>query len=93
MCGVSSVLCIDTNEQRSHMLRTHKNEVCFPGGKVDRGVDRNIVSTAIREVGEEIGIQTSHIDGKSLFSFALTILQRVHVVYCYLSMLVCERVL
>jgi 8-oxo-dGTP pyrophosphatase MutT (NUDIX family) len=75
------------------MLRTHKNEVCFPGGKVDRGVDRNIVSTAIREVGEEIGIQTSHIDGKSLFSFALTILQRVHVVYCYLSMLVCERVL
>jgi 8-oxo-dGTP pyrophosphatase MutT (NUDIX family) len=61
------------NKQRSHMLRTHKNEVCFPGGKVDRGVDRNIVSTAIREVGEEIGIQTSDIDGESHFTFAVTI--------------------
>jgi 8-oxo-dGTP pyrophosphatase MutT (NUDIX family) len=66
------------------MLRTHKNEVCFPGGKVDRGVDRNIVNTAVREVGEEIGIQTSDIDGESHIKLIVQ-LSSVHAFYCYVS--------
>ena len=65
--GVSSILF----EKRSALVRTHKNEVCFPGGMVDDTVDASIVQTryrhsnfhgifsnfiSLREMEEEIGI-------------------------------------
>lgn len=55
--GVASVLFT----KRSSTLRSHKNEVCFPGGKVDIGVDQHIIHTALREMGEEIGISESAV--------------------------------
>lgn len=53
VAGVPSVLFT----KRSSKLRTHKDEVCFPGGKVDVGIDHNIQRTALREVAEEIGLK------------------------------------
>ncbi|CAM9896971.1 unnamed protein product [Phaeothamnion confervicola] len=50
--GVASILFT----KRASTMRRHRNEVCFPGGKVDFGVDQHIVHTAIREMREETGI-------------------------------------
>ncbi|KAM9807440.1 peroxisomal coenzyme A diphosphatase NUDT7 [Neosynchiropus ocellatus] len=40
---------------RSMQMRTSAGEVCFPGGKMERG-DRDEVHTALREAEEEIGL-------------------------------------
>ncbi|CAB1098651.1 unnamed protein product [Ectocarpus sp. CCAP 1310/34] len=56
--GVASVLFT----KRSGNLRAYKNDVCFPGGKVDIGQDQHIIQTAVREMGEEIGILESSVD-------------------------------
>ena len=41
-------------EVRSKTLRTQPNEVCFPGGKIEK--EESPLTTAIRETCEEIGI-------------------------------------
>ncbi|CAM9267710.1 unnamed protein product [Ectocarpus fasciculatus] len=56
--GVASVLFT----KRSGTMRAYKNDVCFPGGKVDIGQDQHIIQTAVREMGEEIGILESSVD-------------------------------
>jgi nudix motif 8 len=56
--GVASVLF----EKRSSQVRTHKNEVCFPGGMVDESVDSTIIQTSLRETAEELGIPIERID-------------------------------
>lgn len=55
--GVASVLF----ERRSGHVRTHKHEVCFPGGMVDVD-DPNIIHTSVREMEEELGIPASTPD-------------------------------
>mmetsp|Transcript_11495 Transcript_11495/g.18763 ORF Transcript_11495/g.18763 Transcript_11495/m.18763 type:complete len:335 (+) Transcript_11495:33-1037(+) len=51
-------------ERRSALVRTHKLEVCFPGGMVD-AEDSTIVHTSLREMEEELGIpqETSDVLG------------------------------
>lgn len=49
--GVASILF----ERRSETVRTHKQQVCFPGGMVDREVDSTIIETSLRELEEELG--------------------------------------
>ena len=49
--GVPSILL----EKRARHLRSHPDEVCFPGGMVCDIQDQTIVSTSIREMKEEIG--------------------------------------
>ncbi|CAM9778543.1 unnamed protein product [Chrysoparadoxa australica] len=56
--GIASILFT----KRSGMLRTHPDEVCFPGGKVDADADETIISTALREMGEEVGIQDPRVE-------------------------------
>jgi len=51
--GVASVLF----QYRSDTVRSHKNQVCFPGGVVDNRRDANIVETCLREMEEEMGIR------------------------------------
>jgi len=47
--------------QRSKRLSSHSGEVAFPGGKRD-AEDDSILTTALRETEEEIGLHASHIE-------------------------------
>ena len=61
-------LCNDTGtasilfEKRSARVRTHKHDVCFPGGKVDESSDSTIIQTSLREMEEELGIPQESVD-------------------------------
>ncbi|KJH44421.1 hydrolase, NUDIX family [Dictyocaulus viviparus] len=46
--------------KRSIHLRTHRGEVCFPGGKVENG--ETVEEAALRETHEEIGVEPSSVD-------------------------------
>lgn len=56
--GVASILF----EKRSSHVRTHKGEVCFPGGMVDEELDGNVLQTSLREMHEEIGVPPESIE-------------------------------
>lgn len=47
--------------RRPDTLRTHSGQVALPGGKRDPG-DIDIVSTALREAEEEIGLPPQHVE-------------------------------
>ncbi len=47
--------------KRTDLVETHKGQISFPGGMVDRG-DRDIASTALRELEEELGIPASMVE-------------------------------
>lgn len=47
--------------KRSSKLKSHGGEISFPGGRFIEG-DKNLLNTAIRETGEEIGIRLSRDD-------------------------------
>lgn len=46
--------------KRSEHLRRHPGEVCFPGGVWEEG-DENFYATALRELNEELGIDSKRI--------------------------------
>ncbi len=46
--------------RRAQHLRTHRGEVCFPGGRRDG--DEDLVDTALREAHEEIGLHPSSVE-------------------------------
>lgn len=46
---------------RNDKVRHHKGEVCFPGGVYDKK-DRNLLTTALREVKEELGIKEKDVE-------------------------------
>ena len=46
--------------QRSHTLRNHPGEICFPGGRWQVG-DRTLCDTALRELQEELGVSPARI--------------------------------
>ncbi|MGM0501183.1 MAG: NUDIX hydrolase [Bacillota bacterium] len=47
-------------QQRANGIR-QANEVCFPGGKYEEEVDQNYWQAAVRETGEELGIEEERI--------------------------------
>ncbi|KXS10577.1 hypothetical protein M427DRAFT_61939 [Gonapodya prolifera JEL478] len=47
--------------RRSTKLRSHSGEVAFPGGRRDEG-DENVVTTALREAYEEVGLPPSCVN-------------------------------
>lgn len=61
LCNVSGVASI-LFERRSSKVRTHKHQVCFPGGMLDEGIDASIVQTSLREMEEELGIPKEKIE-------------------------------
>lgn len=46
--------------QRSELVEHHKGEISFPGGKLDAG-DPDLVSCALRETQEEIGVSPGDV--------------------------------
>ncbi|VDN10755.1 unnamed protein product [Dibothriocephalus latus] len=48
--------------KRSMRLRLHPGEVSFPGGKIDAHMDEDAVTTALRELEEEVGIPKRFVD-------------------------------
>lgn len=47
-------------EKRAKHIR-QGSEICFPGGHYDRSVDGSYLETALRETGEELGLDSSLI--------------------------------
>jgi 8-oxo-dGTP pyrophosphatase MutT (NUDIX family) len=47
--------------KRSDEVRFHKGEVSFPGGMYEEG-DGDIMNTALRECGEEIGVKRDDVE-------------------------------
>lgn len=47
--------------KRSSALKHHPGQIAFPGGKKDPE-DKDIVSTALREAAEEIGLPTGNVE-------------------------------
>ncbi len=54
--GFSTILT-----KRTDLVDTHKGQIAFPGGMAERG-DADIVSTALRETREELGIETNKVE-------------------------------
>lgn len=46
--------------KRSQELRSHPGEVCFPGGIWEEG-DKDLSVTALRELNEELGIESNRV--------------------------------
>lgn len=60
-------ICVDEQEnvcllfnKRTGKLKTHSNEVSFPGGKAEN--EETIIETALRETEEELNIKSKDID-------------------------------
>jgi 8-oxo-dGTP pyrophosphatase MutT (NUDIX family) len=47
--------------RRTDRVETHKGQISFPGGTVDAG-DADVVTTALREMHEELGIEPSRVE-------------------------------
>ncbi len=54
--GITVVLA-----RRTEQVPHHKGQVCFPGGSRDPG-DCDLLATALREAGEELGIRASDVE-------------------------------
>jgi 8-oxo-dGTP pyrophosphatase MutT (NUDIX family) len=52
---------------RSEELRQHPGQIAFPGGGAET-FDSDVVATALREAGEELGIQPSSVEVLGLLS-------------------------
>lgn len=47
--------------RRTERVPHHKGQICFPGGSRDPG-DRDLLETAMREAGEELGIREEDVE-------------------------------
>jgi 8-oxo-dGTP pyrophosphatase MutT (NUDIX family) len=57
---------------RSEELRQHPGQIAFPGGGAET-FDSDVVATAMREAGEELGIQSSSVEVLGLLSTFSTV--------------------
>ena len=48
--------------KRTSSLSNFANDVCLPGGKFDDTVDNNVVNAALRELHEEVGIDSEDLN-------------------------------
>ena len=57
--------------KRSNNLELHKGEICFPGGSYEED-DQDLLSTAYRELEEEVGIKKSDINALTFLEDEIT---------------------
>ncbi len=48
--------------QRTRKMKHHSGEISFPGGRHDPKTDKDMISTALRECEEEIGINRNEVE-------------------------------
>ncbi|WP_162005291.1 NUDIX hydrolase [Dictyobacter vulcani] len=58
--------------RRASTLRSHSGEIAFPGGKVD-ATDHSMVTTALREAYEEIGLQPELVEPLGVLNPVFTV--------------------
>src|SRR5207237_9579706 len=56
---------------RSSDLRSHAGQIAFPGGSAEEG-DADIITTALREAHEEVGIAPDNVDVVGVLSPLVT---------------------
>lgn len=65
--AVLIVICGEENDakilltKRSFQLSSHPGQIAFPGGKKDSN-DKNLISTALREAEEEVGLKAENVE-------------------------------
>jgi len=47
--------------RRTELVEYHKGQICFPGGAHEES-DADLLSTALRETCEEVGVQPEHVE-------------------------------
>ncbi len=58
--------------RRATTLRSHSGEIAFPGGSYDQE-DTSLVTTALREASEEIGLSSDRVEVLGLLSPVFTV--------------------
>lgn len=58
--------------KRSHQLRHHPGEICFPGGRWQAD-DNTLYDTALRELHEELGISADRVQLQKIMMTELTL--------------------
>jgi len=69
-------------QKRNSAIR-QGGEICFPGGRFDKEMDRNMLDTAVRETMEEMGIERENIE--VLGQIDTLIASMGAVVHCFLG--------
>lgn len=69
-------------QKRSPGIR-QGGEICFPGGRHDKGIDKSMMETAVRETMEEMGLQRDSIE---VFGETDTLVASMGaVIHCFLG--------
>jgi 8-oxo-dGTP pyrophosphatase MutT (NUDIX family) len=71
--------------KRSNLVKNHAGEISFPGGNFME-IDIDMLETAVREIGEEIGIKIKRGDVIGHLNAERTLTSR-YVVYPYVSLI------
>ena len=64
--------------KRSELMRHHRGEISFPGGRMDPG--ETPVQTALREAHEEVGLQPEMVEPRGELQHLNTIVSRSYIV-------------
>jgi 8-oxo-dGTP pyrophosphatase MutT (NUDIX family) len=66
--------------RRSRIMRNHKGEISFPGGRMDPGETPE--QTALREAHEEVGLDPAKVTLFAELDHLSTVVSRSHIVPC-----------
>jgi peroxisomal coenzyme A diphosphatase NUDT7 len=62
--------------KRPATMPSHQGEIAFPGGKLEPGVDRDLIDAALREAHEEIGLDPAAVEIVAELDSLVTVMGR-----------------